>query len=143
MKSQSSYCPLVWMFCSRNSHNLIDKIQERALRISLQDNESDFCTLLSKNKEVSIHHRNIQVLVTEIFKVMTGVAPPIMQNLFEVRENKYNLRNFREIENSVKNTVKCGLETISYRPSALLSLVPQEIKSEISLAAFESKIRNW
>ena len=143
IKSQFSYCPLVWMFCSRNSNTLINKVQERALRISLQDNESDFCTLLSKNKEVSIHHRNIQVLVTEIFKVMTGVAPPIMQNLFEVRENKYNLRNFREIQNSVKNTVKCGLETISYRSSALWSLVPQEIKSEISLAAFKSKIKNW
>ena len=74
---------------------------------------------------------------------MTGVAPPIMQNLFEVRENKYNLRNFHEIENSVKNTVKCGLETISYRSSALWSLVPQEIKSEISLAAFKLKIKNW
>ena len=27
MKSQFSYCPLVWMFCSRNAGNLVNKIQ--------------------------------------------------------------------------------------------------------------------
>ena len=33
IKSQFNYCPLVWMFCSRQSNNLINKIHERSLMI--------------------------------------------------------------------------------------------------------------
>ena len=33
-KSQLNYCPLVWMFCPRRSSNLINIVQERALRIT-------------------------------------------------------------------------------------------------------------
>ena len=46
MKCQFSYCPLVWMFCSRTSNNMINKVYERALRVILNDHESDFGTLL-------------------------------------------------------------------------------------------------
>ena len=46
VKSQFSYCPLVWMFCSRTSNNMINKIRERALRVILNDHESYFETLL-------------------------------------------------------------------------------------------------
>ena len=45
VKSQFSYCPLVWMFCSRTSNNMIKKVHERALRVILNDHESDFETL--------------------------------------------------------------------------------------------------
>ena len=33
IKSQFNYCPLVWMFCSRQSNNLINKVHERGLRL--------------------------------------------------------------------------------------------------------------
>ena len=38
-----------------------------------------FKDLLDKDKAVSIHIRNLQILVTEIFKVKIGESPPIMQ----------------------------------------------------------------
>ena len=37
IKSQFSYCPLVWMFCSRTSKSMINKLHERSLRIILND----------------------------------------------------------------------------------------------------------
>ena len=33
IKSQFNYCPLVWMFCSRKSNNLTNKVQQKALRL--------------------------------------------------------------------------------------------------------------
>ena len=33
IKSQFSYCALVWMFCSRRSNSLVNNVHERALRI--------------------------------------------------------------------------------------------------------------
>ena len=66
--SQFSYCRLVWMFHSRGSNERINKIHERALRVVHNDYFSAFEELLLKDNSVSIHHRNLQVLVTEIFK---------------------------------------------------------------------------
>ena len=48
IKSQFNYCPLVWMFCSRKSNNLINKVQERALRLTNNDYQSNFNILLDK-----------------------------------------------------------------------------------------------
>ena len=33
IKSQFTYCPLVWMFCSRLTNNMINKMHEKALRL--------------------------------------------------------------------------------------------------------------
>ena len=37
IESQIGYCPLVWMFHSRSLNNKINRIQERALRITYND----------------------------------------------------------------------------------------------------------
>ena len=37
IKSQFNYRPLIWMFCSRTSNNMINKIHERFLRLILND----------------------------------------------------------------------------------------------------------
>ena len=62
VKSQFSCCTIVWMFCSRTSNNMINKVHERALRVILDDYESDFETLLQNNNDICNHHRNIQTL---------------------------------------------------------------------------------
>ena len=102
IKSQFSYCPLIWMFSSRKSNNLINRIHERSIRIVSSDNESNFENLLEKNKEITIHQRNLQILMIEVFKIINGYAPPIMDNFFIFRENTHNLRNFQIILNENK-----------------------------------------
>ena len=69
VKSPLNYCPLVWMFCPRKSSNLINKVQERAaLRKTYNDQLTDFKYLLSNHNEITIHQRNLQVFMTEIYK---------------------------------------------------------------------------
>ena len=58
IKSQFNYCPLVWMFCSRKSYNLINKVQERTLRLITNDYQSSLNILLDKCNEFSIYQRN-------------------------------------------------------------------------------------
>ena len=60
VKSQLEYCTLVWMLCSRTSNNMINKVHERALRIILGDDLSDFESLLQHNNDICSHHKNIQ-----------------------------------------------------------------------------------
>ena len=61
------------------------------------DNESNFQNLSENNKEITIHQRNLQVLMIEVYKIINGYAPPIMDNFFIFRENTHNLRNFQII----------------------------------------------
>ena len=83
IKSHFSYCPLIWMFSSRRSNNLINRIHERSLRTVY--NDSTFQELLQCNKSVNIHHKNIQTLTAEVFKVVNNICPPIMNSLAELR----------------------------------------------------------
>ena len=57
--SQFQYCPLIWMFHSRQLNQKINKIQERALRITYKDTESTFSELLQKDCAVTIHAKNL------------------------------------------------------------------------------------
>ena len=45
-------------------------MHERALRITYKDKSSTFQELLEKGNSVSIHHRNVQKLAIEIYKIM-------------------------------------------------------------------------
>ena len=79
--SQFGYCPLAWMFHSKDLNNKINSLHERTLRIAYRD-RSSFQDLLRKDNEVFIHHRNIQALATEMFKVKNNIALEIMKELF-------------------------------------------------------------
>ena len=74
--SQFSYCPLVWMFHDRSVNKKTNKIHERALRISYKDSCSSFEELLLKANTVSIHHKNLQLLATEIFETQKEKDTP-------------------------------------------------------------------
>ena len=58
--SQFNYCPLIWMFHSRQLNNRINKIQERALRLVYKDNKLTFNDHLELDNSVTIHQRNLQ-----------------------------------------------------------------------------------
>ena len=52
---------------------------ERSLRIVRVDNHSSFKSLLSKWKEITIHQINLSVLMSETYKVINDICPPIME----------------------------------------------------------------
>ena len=58
-KSQFSYCPLVWMFCSRQSNNLINKVHEKGLKLTYRDETKDFQQILREQNEIAIHQKNV------------------------------------------------------------------------------------
>ena len=89
IKPQLNYCPLVWMFCSKKSNNLANKVQERALRLTYKDNENNFQTLLNETNETSVHQRKLQFLLTEIYKIKNNYAPTIAHQLLQSRDLSY------------------------------------------------------
>ena len=75
------YYPLIWMFHNRKLNNKINKLHKRCLRIVYSKNSSSFEELLETDNSVSVHHRNIHVLATELYKIVNGLSPDIMKGL--------------------------------------------------------------
>ena len=135
IKSQFAYYPLVCMFCFRQSNNLIYKVHEGALKLIYQDN-CIFEVLLEKQHDFSIHQRKLQALMTEIYKIVNGIAPLIINSLFTFRLNQHNLRNFQELSTERRNIDNYCLETVTYKTPIVWAKLPSEYKLAGSLTAF-------
>ena len=141
--SQFSYCPLIWMFHSRTLNNRINNIHKRALRLTYKDSQSSFKELLEKDHSVTVHHKNLQALVREIFKVKNDLAPD-MKDAYELKEPPYNLRS--ESNHFTRRNVKTtyyGLSSIKHLAPQIWELVPQSLKKCKTLNEFKTKIKSW
>ena len=77
------------MFHSGVLNNKRNRIHERALRITYNDKSSSYEELLTKDRSVTIYHRNIRALSTEIYKVMQGISSPLSNEVFVPRKCNY------------------------------------------------------
>ena len=143
VESQFGYCPLIWMFHSTGLNNKINRIHERALRITYKDKSSTFQELLEKDSSISIYHRNIQKLAIEIYKVLHGFSSTILNDIFVPvsRPNTFH-RNYR-LQRRRVNSVTYGSESVSFLGPNIWDLVPSDIKSSQSLSIFKRKIKKW
>ena len=72
-----------------------------------------FDDLLKRDKSVSIHQKNLQILVTEIYKTKNDLGPKIMKGTFHFIQKPYNLKNDPELQRRRDRTVYFGTERIS------------------------------
>ena len=90
--SQFNYCPLIWMFCGKVAINDLNRTHKRALRILLNDYTSTFNELLHRVNECTIHQKNLQKLMLEVYNSLTQQNPSFLWDMFHEKDNKYNLR---------------------------------------------------
>ena len=128
IKSQFGYCPLRWMFHSRGLNNKINRIRERALRITYNDKSSSYGELLTKDRFVTIHHRNIRALEIEIDKAMQEISPPLLNEVFVPRQCSYELRGNNFLERRRVKSVRYGTKSISSLAPKIWEILPNEIK---------------
>ena len=141
--SQFGYCPLVWMFHSRKINNRVNSLHKRALRVVYRDYNATFSKLLSKDKSVTIHQRNLQLFATEICKTKNELSPKIMEEIFTFKNVDYDLRNNTSLKIGNLKTVYYGTESLTNLGAKIWNLLPNEYKELKSLSTFKSRISNW
>ena len=70
------------MFCDRIVNNKINRIHKRALRITYKNMRSDFDTMLIGDYSFPLHTRNLELLITEVFKTKLDLNPSIVIEIF-------------------------------------------------------------
>ena len=85
------------MFHDRKMNRKINKIQERALRIAYGCNTSQFKELLEKENSVSIHQKNLQLLMIEIYNTRKRLNPSFMIEIFDEKTVPYQLRSMNNL----------------------------------------------
>ena len=143
VESHFSYCPLIWMFHSRTLNGKINRIHERALRIVYKDHRLTFQELLDLDGTVTIHHRNLQKLAIEMYKVKHNLAPEILSNIYVRKQIPYNLRNAPIWATSNIKSVSYGSETLSFRGPKTWNMLPDDIQNASCLNEFKRKIKTW
>ena len=87
VKSQFAHYLLIWVLHCTLLTNNINSIHESSPRITYQDHISAFSEMLNNVNSVSIHHRNLQNLATEMFKM--GFSPDILRETFLSAKRKF------------------------------------------------------
>ena len=142
--SQFSYCLLIWMIHKKGLNIKINHIRERALRIVYDEYSSSFEDLLTKDKSVTIHQRNLQQLVIDIFQVKIGIAPIIMDQIFTfVESNTCNLRSGIHLNRVNIHATQYDVESIGNLETKIWNLVPVHIKHLKTLSTFKNQIKKW
>ena len=65
-----------------------------------------------------------------------------MRQLFQLRNNDYNLRQFSQFYLPNVKNVFCGTESISFVSPKIWNIIPNKFKKETSLDAFKKLLQN-
>ena len=80
--SQFNYCSIIWMFSSKTSYKKIEQIQKRGLRIVYNEPNMSLEELLIREQCISVHRKQINTLLTEIYETFSGENPYFMKSIF-------------------------------------------------------------
>jgi len=131
-----NYCPLIWMFCSKTAHALINKTHYRALKARFSNFTESFEELLVRSDSIKIHDRNIKLMLCEVFKSQKKLGPEILHDIFETKQIPYVLRSgdLLEIPNYAYT------DSFDFRATMTWNEIPSVIKSAETLSDFKNKL---
>ena len=85
-------------------------MNERALRITLDDYISSLSHLVTLLNERTIHQRCINLLIIEVFKYRNGLLPDLINEIFRLKSNFENLRNFNQFIHTFQKLSHCEIQ---------------------------------
>ena len=117
------------MYVPGRTNSKINPNHQRALRIVYKNNVLSFEELLELDKSFKIHHRNIQSLAIELFKIKNNLSVTIMNYIFQPRAVSYNLRSQIDFTRPNVNSEHFGISSIRHMAVKVWDMVPNEIKN--------------
>ena len=133
-----SYCPIVWMFCSKTKNKKINALHEKALKLVTPDTYG-FTDLLQANKMSDVHTQNIQILLFEVFKCINKLNPIFLWEEVRINERYTSCRKGLQLK-LPKTKKSFGMKTLSFRGSILWNYLPKSLKG-LNFPQFKARIK--
>ena len=139
--SNFNYCPLVWHFCPAKSVFKIEKIQERALKLLLNDYNSSYKELLEKTNKPSMEVNRMRSLALEVFKTFNNLNPSFMKDIFVKNSTAKSKKSNLQVH--YRRTVRYGDKSLIALGPKIWNALPDNVKEETSFAKFKQFIKTW
>ena len=78
--------------------------------------------------KASIYIGNLKFLLPEIYKLLNGLSPPIMNKVFQTNDCSYDLGNPRMLASKHRSATKYGINTIAYKGPQIWQNIPLETR---------------
>ena len=120
----------------------INRIHEKSLRLVSKDHQSILDKMLDTLNEKTIHQQCIGRLLIEVYKFLNGYSHNVMNDIFHLRQNNYNLQNFHAFATDVLRN-NCMLDSVLYMANKLWETLPFNLKNSCSLELLKKGLKNW
>ena len=117
----------------------MEKVQERALRILLDNNSSSYKELLLAGGKSTLEVKRLQQLSIEVFKTLHDLNPVFMKDIFI--KNTRSESNKLYVQSHKAKTY--GEKSLRILGPKIWNALPDNIKNSTSLAIFKNLIKTW
>ena len=129
--------------CGKDSDFDLTKTQNRQNKALYGVYESTFEEVLDKGRSMTIHKKNLQRLMFEIYITINHLNLAYMWEFFIKKDVPYNLRSNELCKISSVNSQRYGIGSLSFRGSLLWNALSDEIKLATSINSFKKEIQQW
>ena len=134
------HCDTVWHFFKASDKRKLERVQERALRAVYWDKNSSYNELLQHAKLQTLNNRRLQNIAIMMFKVKRNMSPKYINDLFQIPNKRYDLRNAYFTIPSF-NMVRYGKHSLRYLGPFLWSKLNETERNSPSIDSFRNCIR--
>ena len=85
----------------------------------------------------------MRTMAVETFKIINGIAPPVLDGLLNKRDNIYNFRYSNILQIPQVKTTKFGKNSFSYAAPVLWNSLPDQFRKEADFNQFKNLISCW
>ena len=143
INSNFLYCANVWHFGLSGNFWKIERVNKRALRVTLNDYISSYPELLLKAKTSCIYVQNLHVILVECYKYVNGINPCTLEHVFHFREHDHDTRGIQRLQLPYASSETHGINSFRYQGPKLWNSLPDDIKLAEDVKDFKVKLKNW
>ena len=98
--------------------------------------------MIESLNEKTTHQQCNDRLLTEVYRFLNGYSSDIMNDVFHLRQNTYNLRNLSVFATDVPSN-NYLLNSVVYRANQLRETWPFDLKNSCSLQLLKNGLKKW
>ena len=104
---------------------------------------TEYSILLKKASLETLYVKRLKAIATEVFKTMNDLNPVFMKEMFQLKVNRYGLRDDHKLIQPNFNTITYGLKSFSYYGAHIWNLLPVNVKNATSINEFKNLLKSW